>query len=74
MWNSEKILSKVVERTGMSVSEIQNCPWSELEKKMQITKHLNSDLINRRGHHHFGMRRVSRTMFDEDEKQIIATR
>lgn len=70
MWNSEKVLSNVAKRTAMSIADIQRCPWSELEKKMQITKIFEGRTISRRGHHHVGMRKITRAMFDEDEKQL----
>ena len=72
MWHSERILADVSKRTGLTISEIQNSPWSVLEEKMKIKKLFTGRTINRRGHHSVGMRKVTREMFDEDEILVTA--
>jgi len=71
MWHSDKILAKAVERTGMSVAEIQKSPWSSLEKKMDIKEFSTGRTVNRRGHNSHGMPKVTREMFDEDERIVM---
>lgn len=70
MWHSERVLADVVKRTGLSISEIQNSPWSALENKMEITEFTIGRSEHRMGHNSTGMPIVTRKMFDDDEKSM----
>ena len=70
MWHSEKVLAVVAKKTGMSIEEIKNTPWSDLEEKMAITEFSIGRSEHRMGHNSNGMPRITRKMFDEDEKRM----